>query len=155
MHLEADKEYLVCTFCGQMHFPDSDPEGIRVLGEPAAESCPICAVPLVHAAAGGRRVRFCQRCRGMLITIDDFVVCIAELRARRGGTTVPGSPPDPRDLDRRIRCPQCHNAMDTHPYLGPGNIIMDTCEACELHWLDHNELDRIVRAPDRHYTQDA
>jgi Zn-finger nucleic acid-binding protein len=155
MRLDADKEYLICNFCGQIHFPDSDPDGVRVLGEPAAESCPVCAVPLVHAAAGGRRIRFCQHCRGMLIAIPDFVACIDELRARRATSSVPGPPPDPRDLERIIKCPQCHLPMGVHPYLGPGNIIMDTCENCELHWLDHNELDRIVRAPDRHYSQDA
>jgi Zn-finger nucleic acid-binding protein len=41
--------------------------------------------------------------------------------------------------------------MDTHPYGGPGNVIMDTCEHCSLNWLDYGELQRIVRAPDERY----
>jgi Zn-finger nucleic acid-binding protein len=41
--------------------------------------------------------------------------------------------------------------MDTHPYGGPGNVIIDTCENCSVNWLDHGELQRIVRAPDSHY----
>ena len=38
--------------------------------------------------------------------------------------------------------------MDTHFYNGPGNVIIDDCDQCELNWLDHGELMRIVRAPD-------
>ena len=38
--------------------------------------------------------------------------------------------------------------MDTHFYNGPGNMIIDDCDTCELNWLDHGELMRIVRAPD-------
>jgi Zn-finger nucleic acid-binding protein len=38
--------------------------------------------------------------------------------------------------------------MDTHPYCGPANIIIDTCERCGVNWLDYGELDRIVRAPE-------
>ena len=91
----------------------------------------------------------------MLISIGAFVAAIADLRALRQGTAPAGRPPDPRSLDRHINCPQCGGLMETHPYLGPGNVIIDTCEYCELHWLDHNELERIVRAPDHYYSQDA
>jgi Zn-finger nucleic acid-binding protein len=41
--------------------------------------------------------------------------------------------------------------MDTHLYGGGGNVVIDDCERCGLNWLDHGELDRIVRAPDREY----
>ena len=38
--------------------------------------------------------------------------------------------------------------MTSHHYGGPGNIVMDTCERCELNWLDPGELRRIALAPD-------
>ena len=38
--------------------------------------------------------------------------------------------------------------METHFYNGPGNVIIDDCEHCELNWLDTGELMRVVRAPD-------
>jgi Zn-finger nucleic acid-binding protein len=41
--------------------------------------------------------------------------------------------------------------METHPYGGGGNVIIEDCERCELNWLDHGELERIVQAPDREY----
>jgi len=34
-----------------------------------------------------------------------------------------------------------------HFYGGPGNIVLDTCEACQVNWLDPGELQRIARAP--------
>jgi Zn-finger nucleic acid-binding protein len=44
--------------------------------------------------------------------------------------------------------------MDTHPYLGPGHIVIDSCSECGLNWLDSGELMRIVRAPDRDHIRD-
>jgi len=46
------------------------------------------------------------------------------------------------------KCPNCGVQMVTHPYGGPGNVILDTCEHCSLNWVDYGELQRIVRAPD-------
>ena len=44
--------------------------------------------------------------------------------------------------------------MIGHPYGGPGNVNIDTCERCSVIWLDRNELRRIALAPDRaRYTQ--
>ena len=37
--------------------------------------------------------------------------------------------------------------MSTHRYLGPGNIIIDTCGTCNLIWLDYGELNKAVNAP--------
>jgi Zn-finger nucleic acid-binding protein len=44
--------------------------------------------------------------------------------------------------------------MDTHLYAGPGNVVLDTCETCGVHWLDRGELRRIAMAPDHHYVVD-
>ena len=37
--------------------------------------------------------------------------------------------------------------MTTHPYYGPGNVVIDSCEPCDLVWLDFGELKQIVDAP--------
>ena len=50
------------------------------------------------------------------------------------------TPPDTGDLKRVIQCPKCNRRMDTHFYAGPGNVIVDTCDACDLIWLDRGEL---------------
>jgi Zn-finger nucleic acid-binding protein len=128
MRLKDDADYLLCDYCLTPHFPDPNADGVRVLGVPAGISCPICAVLLLNASIARERMFYCERCRE--VSVD-----AARLT-------------DWKDLDRRIRCPKCGATMDTHPYCGPGNIIIDSCENCSQNWLDYGELDRVVRAPD-------
>jgi len=37
--------------------------------------------------------------------------------------------------------------MENHLYLGPGNVVIDTCNSCNLIWLDYGELNKVVNAP--------
>ena len=147
MRLNADEDYLKCEYCKSIFFPAKDDEGVSVLAVDSEEQCPICAVPLQHAALAKIRMRYCTRCRGMLIPMAVFLALVDELREDQQGTLIAPTP-DAHDLKRRINCPHCHKPMDTHFYNGPGNVIIDDCETCELNWLDHGELMRIVRAPD-------
>jgi Zn-finger nucleic acid-binding protein len=39
--------------------------------------------------------------------------------------------------------------LETHPYYGPGNVVIDSCAACDVIWLDFGELKQIVDAPGR------
>jgi hypothetical protein len=39
--------------------------------------------------------------------------------------------------------------MDTHPYYGPGNVVVDNCARCAVIWLDCGELAAIRDAPGR------
>ena len=151
LRLKDDTDAFVCDYCGNVHVPDPNSDGVRVLDVPSSESCPVCSVPLVHAAIAGYRMRYCKRCHGMLIEMDRLLVIEQSLRARHDAALAATERPDPRDLDRRISCPRCGRPMDTHPYQGPGNVIIDSCENCSLDWLDYGELDRMVRAPDCQY----
>jgi len=152
MRLEPDKECLVCAYCGNIHYPEINSDGVRVLDEGSSEPCPVCAIPLVNAAISGQRILYCNRCHGMLIGMDVFLAVVEDLRSRRDTTADAARQPDWKDLDRKLRCPKCGQEMDTHPYYGPGNVIIDDCENCSVNWLDYGELQRIVRAPDRQYT---
>jgi hypothetical protein len=87
----------------------------------------------------------------MLVGMDPFVAIIHNLRARGEVLSEAAHQPDWSELDRRMQCPQCRQEMETHPYGGGGNVIIEDCERCELNWLDHGELERIVQAPDREY----
>ena len=150
MRLESGSDSLCCDYCRSIYFPEADSSGVRILGEPSGESCPVCAVPLMHAALAKERIRYCPCCRGMLIPMGVFVSLIEELRTQAGGAGIQTAP-DRRDLQRKLDCPSCHRRMDTHFYEGPGNVIIDDCSPCFLNWLDHGELLRIVHAPDRSY----
>ena len=39
--------------------------------------------------------------------------------------------------------------MGTYQYMGPGNIVIDTCHDDDLIWLDYGELKKVVNAPGR------
>ncbi len=83
---------------------------------------------------------FCFPCRC-------FSRCLQQLRSGDRSPAVQ-APPDSGDLKRVIQCPKCNRRMDTHFYAGPGNVIVDTCDNCDLIWLDRGELTRIAHSPD-------
>jgi Zn-finger nucleic acid-binding protein len=147
MHLKPDEDSLTCDYCHTVYFPEKDDNGVRVLGEAAAETCPNCNVPLVQAALAQVRILYCTKCHGELISMHVFERLVDQLRSEEGGTMVQ-PPPDSRDLSRRIDCPHCHRVMETHLYAGPGTVVIESCEECLLNWLDRGELMRIVHAPD-------
>ncbi|HVX65858.1 MAG TPA: zf-TFIIB domain-containing protein [Bryobacteraceae bacterium] len=148
LRLEDGLDHLVCAFCGRLHFPEKNEDGVRVLPETSALLCPVCSVPLVHAALAGQRLLYCERCRGMLLAMAVFVDLMEELRARREPSTAIPPAARPAEVRRRAFCPECRRAMDTHYYAGPGNIVIDSCSPCHLNWLDHDELRRVIAAPD-------
>jgi Zn-finger nucleic acid-binding protein len=151
MQLNADRGCWVCPYCASEWAPETNFEGVRVL-QPSASDCPVCKTKLAQARIFDYGLLYCESCQGMLIPMGDLVPLTGDLRASRGAAAYIGRPPAPKELDRRINCPQCGQIMDTHPYCGPGNIILDTCEACEVHWLDRGELHRIALAPDHQYS---
>ena len=156
MRLETDRNYLLCDYCGGVYFPEANAEGVRLLGEASPLECPICTkTPLVQASIGERRILYCSHCRGMLIPMDAFVEIIQDLRSHRSASVDAARQPDWSEMERRILCPQCHQTMDTHPYGGAGNVVIEDCENCSLNWLDYGELDKIVRAPDHDYLGEA
>jgi hypothetical protein len=93
-------------------------------------------------------VLYCTKCRGLLVSINNFLPLVEFLRALRRPTGSDIQPRDDSDADRGFTCPKCSRTMTGHPYGGPGNVNIDTCETCSVIWLDHDELKRIVMAPD-------
>ena len=155
MRLEDGRDSLVCDYCKQVYVPEANDDGVRILGEPSALACPVCALSLVPASMAGHRILYCVHCRGSLIGVSEFGALVGDLRAEAHGATGEPHAPAPRELDRRIPCPQCGQTMDTHFYCGPGNIVIDDCARCELNWLDAGELRTIAHAPDHSYARDS
>jgi Zn-finger nucleic acid-binding protein len=92
-------------------------------------------------------VRHCRNCRGVLIPRRGFAAVVEHRRAWATGAPGPPVPLNPDEFQRKVRCPICKSPMATHPYYGPGNVVIDSCEPCELVWLDFGELRQIVDAP--------
>jgi len=150
MQINSDRGCFTCPYCASDWVPETNFEGVRVLG-PSDSNCPTCRTRFQHAQLLDHGLLYCEQCQGMLVPVQDFVRLTEDLRASRSAPPYSGRPPDPRDLERVTSCPLCGSAMDTHLYAGPGNIVLDTCESCSVHWLDRGELRRIALAPDHHY----
>jgi|SRR5579872_47074 len=118
------------------------------VGSETTKVCPACQALLSNGTIQNRPVLFCTQCRGMLVSIDQFLPLVEWLRALRRPTGSDILARDNSDADRGFTCPMCDKTMTGHPYGGPGNVNIDTCEPCSVIWLDHDELQRIVMAPD-------
>ena len=133
--------------------PDSqvqtNQDGVELAAE-TTYTCPACQAMLSDGTIQGKAVLCCTKCRGLLVSIDKFLPLIEFLRALQHPTGSAIQPRDNSDADRHFTCPQCGRTMIGHPYGGPGNVNIDTCESCSVIWLDRRELQRIVMAPD-HY----
>lgn len=152
MHTLGDS--MKCDYCGSVVVPDRDTTGVRVLDEVPQQLCPVCNIALHNAALGRSPLLYCTQCHGMLVAMMEFQSLIDA--ARTASAPIPALPADVHELDRRIKCPHCHNPMEAHFYVGGGNVVIDTCEPCCLHWLDHDELARIAQAnPDQPNPMDS
>ena len=151
MTLHRENQYYHCEYCGSYHFPAASKDGVRLLG-PAPDDvrCPQCAEPLLLASLDDKYRGFqCPTCQGLLLENAGFGEVVTARRAWATEAPEPARPLNREHLERRILCPLCHHTMDTHPYAGPGTIVIDTCAACKVIWLDYGELARAVNAPGR------
>ena len=150
MELFASRGYFFCRYCGSFHFPDTKADdGIRIIGEtPQALACAVCSKPLTSAMLDETHpIRYCRNCRGVLIARRGFAHVVERRRSWATNTPAPAVLLNRDELERKVRCPVCKGPTITHPYYGPGNVVMDSCVPCELVWLDFGELKQIVDAP--------
>jgi len=152
MELVERRAYFFCRYCGTFHFPESTgPEGVRVIGQADRPAdCPVCRGPLAQALVDDAHpVRYCENCRGLLVPRPAFARVVNSRRAWASSPPTEPRPLERPDLDRKLQCPFCAAQMDTHPYYGPGNVVIDTCDTCDAVWLDFGELRQITDAPGR------
>ena len=152
MELFEGRGYFFCRYCGSFHFPDSvGADGLRVVGHgdrPA--SCPVCRVAMAQGLLDDAHpVHYCETCRGVLVPRTTFGRVVNSRRAWASTPPTEPRPVDPREMERELACAFCGNRMATHPYYGPGNVVIDACDACDVVWLDFGELRQITDAPGR------
>src|ERR1017187_384337 len=90
MRLKPDMESFRCDYCQSVYFPEKNDDGVRVLDEPSGQNCPLCNIPLVHAAIAKVRIIYCTGCHGMLVSMPVFEVLVEELQADAGGRASTG-----------------------------------------------------------------
>jgi len=152
MELFPKRGYFFCRYCSSFHFPETTtPDGVRVLGDSSeALPCPACTKTLASAVLDeSHSVHYCQNCRGVLLSRGTFADVVRLRRAWATGTPSRAIQPEAEELARQVSCPMCRRELATHPYFGPGNVIIDSCDTCNVIWLDFGELRQIVDAPGR------
>ena len=137
--------YFRCPHCGTFDFPAATDEGIATVGEVSDFPCPVCLQALGTAAIEGHPIFYCDTCRGFLTTNRAFSSILTHRRAKQADRPTVPRTLDASELRRRVGCPKCRKAMDTHPYGGGGNVVIDTCHRCHLVWLDAGEMETIAR----------
>ena len=145
MRADPAEGTLTCSHCGSIA---QQPGIIRYIqmGVISEDTCSACSTALSHAKLDGVPLLVCQRCQGLLIQMEHFVSVIEAARAHEEpSATIPPRRDSPGD--RTTACPRCTQTMLSHFYGGPGNLVIDTCEGCQVNWLDPGELRRIARAP--------
>ena len=147
MRADLERGLFVCDYCNSEFVPPPESDGVLVLGE-TSWNCPICAKHLSDASLQTYSLKYCETCHGMLILMDRLPALVESLRARRDRFSGQILPRGAEDAQRHLHCPSCNSEMDAHPYGGAGNVNVDSCEKCDLIWLDGGELRRIVTAPD-------
>jgi Zn-finger nucleic acid-binding protein len=147
MTLDDQKIIYQCDYCTSTYFPEESRDGIRSTDIESSHSCPVCRIPLHLAYIEKIQVKYCGRCRGVLIQKPRFLYALNYIRSKARGEEITPRPLRREELERKVLCPECGNKMDTHPYGGPGNIVIDSCPCCMLNWLDQEELYRVTRAP--------
>ncbi len=149
LRLCRDQGLMICDYCGSQTTPQTDEDGVLVL-DPTKHNCPVCQTPPRMRLSSPMSLLYCTHCHGMLITTGQLFFAAAG-RTKREYRYWARSSQAPREADtgRILRCPLCQYEMDEHLYGGGGNMDVDSCEQCNLLWLDRGELSRIVSAPDR------
>jgi Zn-finger nucleic acid-binding protein len=146
MRLDRGKSVMQCSYCRSEAEVSVAEEGVQIVG-PSNHNCPLCKKTLMDGAIENQPVLFCEFCRGLLISMEKFQPLVDRLRALRD-RPAEFLPRNDADADRSLGCPLCNKTMLTHPYGGPGNVNIETCETCSMIWFDRNELQRIVMAAD-------
>ncbi len=144
MRLVDGRDHFICDYCSSRAFPDASE--VVVSQQVSQHACPECQQPLAHGTLAAQPVWTCVRCRGVLATNEDFALIVKRVRARFDGPRETRRPVCESELSRELHCPACKRRMETHPYYGPGGVVIDSCAACHLVWLDAGELRAIERA---------
>ena len=125
-------------------------DGIQFTGNELEFYCPVCDDQQLEVATlHGTQVCACKSCFGFLLDGESLGFLITGLRATYKGPDDKPVMINPRELDETMNCPACFQTMYTHPYHGPGNVVVNSCSGCQLNWLDQGEFAKIIRAPGR------
>lgn len=142
----------ICTYCGSqqvMHHLRIGADGVVNLQQFGDHDCPHCGQRLNKALMDESSVEHCSACHGVLLRGDLFAHIVENRRRDYQGAEERPAPLSQTQLEMQRDCPGCRSRMETHPYYGPGNTVIDSCYRCDLIWLDAGEPVTLVKAMGR------
>lgn len=153
LSVDEDQDLFHCQYCGSYDFPNPNQDGVALIGELSSSTCPLCEQSLVSAVVQKIRILSCPHCRGNLVAQSKMLPILRQAKPTASiGNDVPNLP-NKAELKRTAACPSCRKRMAVYQYGGPGNIIIQGCEHCQVIWLDFGELSRIVQSYAEMYNQ--
>lgn len=130
--------------------PRLQPDGASLTDTVTDFHCPVCDDQQLQVATlDATQACCCPECFGLLVDSQSLGQLISYRRAHYDGPDDTPTLMDQQALAQQIYCPTCREFMQTHPYYGPGNLVINSCSTCQLNWLDAGELSGIIRAPGR------
>jgi Zn-finger nucleic acid-binding protein len=140
------KAYLLCEYCFTFHFPDESKDGAKSIGTQTELGCPVCKTSLVSADIDSVKVHHCENCKGNFMDRRSFSRIVEIKESTLEKQKHYKKKVNFVELQREIHCPKCLKPMETHPYYGPGNVIIDSCNICYGVWVDEGELTTIGKS---------
>ena len=145
----AGRGRMICSYCGTIQIQQrsaTSVDRVSLLDQPGEYDCPSCEVQLTKAFVDDVLIESCPSCQGVLFHREVFTEIVWNRRSAYQGADETPIPVNTAELKERRPCPKCHQNMDCHAYYGPGNTVIDSCDRCNLVWLDVGELLTIERA---------
>ena len=114
--------------------------------------CPQCSSSLAPTVYEGVPIHTCEACGGEFIGGEELSRIVQARQVQFGDhlkdefaqhrPTFGGTDTQPR---RALTCPACDGSMDVVNYGGDSGVFVDHCGICGAVWLDHEELEVLLR----------
>lgn len=104
--------------------------------------CPRCHTDLIVVEYHDIELDYCPACEGLWFDHGEM-----ELVASQMGSSIDGVVPrQPAETnEKNLKCPECQKAMDKRLLGTVDPVVADVCRLCGGLWLDHGELEQVVR----------
>ena len=104
--------------------------------------CPRCHTDLIVVEYHDIELDYCPACEGLWFDHGEM-----ELVASEMGSPIDGAlhrrPADTNE--EKLKCPECQKTMDKRLLGTSDPVVTDVCRLCGGLWLDHGELEQVVR----------
>lgn len=103
--------------------------------------CPRCQSDLIVVEYHSIELDYCPECEGLWFDSGEMGLVATQMSGSECDV-LPQAKAETKEA--RLKCPECHKAMDKRLLGATNTIIADVCPLCDGLWLDHGELEQVV-----------